>query len=88
MNIETLNKGLSIAKEIDDLKNHLTSFNFGESGRYFNKISPLTANTIRRASHDTIILKAEFINMDEFVMIYKARVQARIDDLQKQFDLL
>lgn len=91
MNTDQLKNGLEIQRKLEGLKKHLGDVEAciptGTTGRkdfWIHEHQPLLLNF--HYEGDSIGLEGQFLNMEEFLLIYKSRVKAEIEKLEKEFE--
>jgi hypothetical protein len=86
MTQEQLEIGKKIGDEIKNLNVHLGAVNLSSDTRYGER--PITINRHRKDYRDEVHLYSEFLNMEEFTLIYTTRVKEKIRKLEEELAAL
>lgn len=86
MTNDQLKRANDITERIETLKTHLGRL---DDVQYEpSRVQPLTLNLTKQSYTRSVHLLGDLLNMDEFLELYKMRVQKEIGRLEKEFESL
>lgn len=88
MELAKLAKAKELETEIRDTKNHVASFNNYRDRHHSSNVLERCMLMINTRDSSSLYLLNHFLNIDDFIELYKLRAEAHISNLEKQLDEL